>query len=120
MKNDFYELNVWKKARVLTNEVYDLSEKFPKHQQFGLTNQIQRAAVSVPSNIAEGTGRNTPKDTLQFLYIERGSLFEVETQLILAYDRKYISKQKLIQTSNTITECKKLLNGYINYHKKKI
>ena len=77
----YVELDVWIESRKLTNEIYSLSKSFPKEEVYGLTSQIRRSAVSVPSNIAEGIGRNHTKDSLQFFYISRGSLYEMETQL---------------------------------------
>jgi four helix bundle protein len=82
----YIELNVWIYARKLVNIVYALTKLFPKEEQFGLTNQMRRCAVSIPSNIAEGCGHNHKKDGLQFFYISRGSLYELETQLYLSND----------------------------------
>ena len=77
----YTDLDVWKKSRELVKEIYVLTKAFPKDEMYGLSSQIKRSAVSVPSNIAEGYGRNHTKDTLQFLFIARGSLYELETQL---------------------------------------
>ncbi|MFO0488006.1 MAG: four helix bundle protein, partial [Cyclobacteriaceae bacterium] len=79
-------MEVWKQAKDLVRQIYELSKSFPKEEQFGLTNQLRRAAVSIPSNIAEGCGRNHFKDSIQLFYIARGSLYEVETQVLIAYD----------------------------------
>lgn len=86
---------------------------------FGLTSQIRKCAVSVPSNIAEGYGRNTSKETIHFLFIARGSLYELETQLYLSYDQNYIEKEEFENILLQITLCKKLINGCINYYKNK-
>ncbi len=75
----YTNLDVWKKSRSLVNSIYKLTEKYPKNELYGLTNQIRRCAVSIPSNIAEGCGRNYSKDSIQFFYIARGSLYELET-----------------------------------------
>jgi four helix bundle protein len=75
----YKQLEAWKKSMLLVKEVYILTKLFPKEEQYVLASQIKRAAVSVPSNIAEGSGRNYKKDTIQFLHIARGSLYEVET-----------------------------------------
>lgn len=85
-----------------------------------MTLQIRRAVVSVPSNIAEGIGRNHTKETLQFLYISRGSLFEIETQLILALDQQFIEQSQFDSITEQIENCKRLINGFINYHQKKL
>lgn len=114
----YTELDVWVEARKLVSDVYLLTKKFPKDELYGIVSQIRRCAVSVPSNIAEGLGRRTAKDTTQFLYISRGSLYELETQLYLCYDQNYISKNELEIIINQTEKCKKLLNGFINYYKK--
>ena len=85
---------------------------------YGLTSQIRRCAVSIPSNIAEGCGRRTSVDTIQFLYISRGSLYEMKTQLYLAQDQKYLNKENFNELKNQILKCKKPINGFIKYYKK--
>ncbi|HLV70023.1 MAG TPA: four helix bundle protein [Xanthomarina sp.] len=116
---DYTELEVWKYARGLMKSVYQLTENFPRAELYSLTSQINRSVVSVPSNIAEGKGRQSDKETIQFLYISKGSIFELETQLYLAYDLEYILQVQLNDVLNEITLCKKLLNGFINYFKNK-
>ena len=115
---DYSKLEVWAEARKLTNVIYEISKTFPKDEIFGLTNQMRRCAVSIPSNIAEGCGRQTTKDTMHFLHIARGSLFEVETQCYLAFDQKYLSEEEFISIFELVQSCKRLLNGFINYYKK--
>jgi len=88
----FQDLNIWKEAHSLTLEIYKITRKFPKSETFGLISQIQRAAVSVPANIAEGMGRNTTKELLSFTYNSRGSLYEVLYYLILSKDLGYLEK----------------------------
>ena len=114
----YNDLDVWKESRKLVKLVYDLTKQFPKEELYGLSNQIRRCAVSVPSNIAEGCGRNHTKDSIQFFYISRGSLFELETQLYLAFDQNYIDEEALKLSIENTTTCKKLLNGFINYYQK--
>ncbi|MEJ8755810.1 four helix bundle protein [Pontibacter sp. H259] len=116
---NFTDLDVWKKCRELANDIYTISKNFPKDELFGLTNQIRRAAVSVISNIAEGCGRQHSKDAIQFFYIARGSVFEVEAQIYIAFDQKYITEKDLNLILEKITSCKQLLNGFINYYKKR-
>jgi len=114
----YNELEVWKESRELVKLIYDLTKIFPKEEQYGLSSQIRRCAVSIPSNIAEGCGRNHSKDSVQFFYISRGSLFELETQLYLAFDQDYITDATLQAMIEKITVCKKLLNGFINYYQR--
>jgi four helix bundle protein len=116
--NSYRDLDVWKQSRLLVRSVYQLSKTFPKDEQFGLTNQLRRAAISVPSNIAEGSGRNHSKDSIQFFFIARGSLYEIETQLIISFDLEYISDTQLQEVLVQVTRCKKLINGFINYFQK--
>ena len=115
---DYTKLDVWFEARRLTNMIYEVSKQFPREEIYGLTNQIRRCAVSVPSNIAEGCGRQTSKDTINFLHISRGSLYELETQCFLALDQRYINEIQFNTAFELIQSCKRLLNGFINYYKK--
>ena len=116
----YTDLEVWQKSRELTNSIYTISKSFPERERFGLTNQMRRCAVSVPSNIAEGCGRSSFKETVHFLYIARGSLYELETQLYLSQDQKFISNDMSQELQDNVITCKKLLNGFINYYKSKI
>jgi four helix bundle protein len=90
----FRDLEVWKIAIEMTDMIYDTTTSFPKEEMYGLISQIRRSAVSVPSNIAEGSARNNTKEYIQFLFIARGSLAELETQLEIARRRKFISDEK--------------------------
>ncbi len=87
-------LIVWQKSRTLVKKIYDRTKIFPKEEQYGLTNQIRRAVVSIPSNIAEGYNRQSDKEFVRFLSIAKGSAAEVETQIILAQDLEYISAEE--------------------------
>jgi len=113
----YTDLGVWIEARKLTNAIYTITKTFPKEEIYGLTNQMRRCAVSVPSNIAEGCGRQTSKEKIYFLHIARGSLFELETQCYLALDQKYLNEIQFEEIIEMIL-CKRLLNGFINYYKK--
>jgi len=84
------ELDVWKESMLLAKEVYLLTKGFPKEELYGITSQIRRASVSVPSNIAEGAARSSDKEFIQFLYISLGSISELETQLLLSRDLGFI------------------------------
>ena len=114
----YKDLIVWQKAIELVLKTYEVTEKFPKEEIYGITNQMRRCVVSVPSNIAEGCGRQTSKDTIHFLYISRGSLYELETQWYLVLDQKFINENDFQNVMIQIEICKKLLNGFINYYKK--
>jgi len=116
----YTELEVWKKSRELVKEVYVLTKGFPPEEIYSLTSQLRRAVISIPSNIAEGVARSHYKETLQFLHIARGSVYEVETQIYLAFDLDYIDKNQLEITLKKIEESRKLLNGFINYYKNKM
>lgn len=115
-KKAYTDLDVWKEARILTNEIYNATKSFPKDEIFGLTSQMRRSAVSVPSNIAEGCGRNHPKDSIQFFFIARGSIYELETQLYISFDQKYIAESILRATLLKLEITRKLLNGFIKYY----
>jgi four helix bundle protein len=115
---EYTQLEVWIESRKLVNLIYILTKQFPKVEVYGIINQMRRASISVPSNIAEVIGRQTAKDTINFLHISRGSLFEIETQCYLSLDQKYISQSDFEIINNQIQSCKRLLNGFINYYKK--
>jgi len=114
MVRTFRELVVWQKALDLVKEIYRVTQEFPKEEIFGLTSQLRRAAVSVPSNIAEGQGRLTEKEFRQFLGNARGSLAEVETQIIISKDLDFINDQDFKNLSAMITEVGRVLNGLIS------
>lgn len=114
---EYIELEVWKEARALVNSVYRVSKTFPKDEMYGLTSQIRKCAISIPSNIAEGCGRRTSADTIQFLHIARGSLYELETQMYLATDQDYLTGEDFDLMLNQVIKCKKLINGFIKYYK---
>ena len=114
----YTELDVWKVARELTNTIYTITKDFPHLEVFGLSSQMRRCAVSVPSNIAEGCGRNTAPETIRFLHIARGSLYELETQCYLAFDQNYIQLDGLEEVLHQITKSKHMLNGFIRYYEK--
>ncbi|HEX7411479.1 MAG TPA: four helix bundle protein [Bacteroidales bacterium] len=116
----YTELEVWKKSRELVKDIYVMALEFPKEEIYSLTSQIRRAVISIPSNIAKGVARNHDKETHQFLYIARGSMYEVETQVYLADDLDYIDKNQLEVKLRKIEACRKLFQGFINYYKNKI
>lgn len=111
--NDFYyrKLNVYHQSKQLVADVYQLTKSFPPTEQYGLANQMQRAVISVPSNIAEGMGRFSLKERMHFLEIAYGSLMEVMCQLEVAEILEYISANDLRQYDEKITEISKMLIG---------
>jgi four helix bundle protein len=109
----FRTLKAWQKGYELTREVYRLTKKFPKEELYGLTSQLQRAAVSIPANIAEGYERNHRKEYLQFLYIAKGSLGEVETYLLLSKDLVYISGGEFSSINEMREDASRLVKGLI-------
>ena len=115
--HNFKELIVWQKARKIVKDIYLLTKKYPKEELFGLTQQIRRAAVSIPSNIAEGSGRGTNADFARFLDIANGSACEVETQLYLSLDLEYISQTEFDDVNNKLQDIEKLI---FNFKKKLI
>lgn len=108
MSKSHRDLIVWQKALSLVKATYQLTSSFPKQEIFGLTSQIRRAAVSVPSNIAEGYGRRSDGDFARFILISRGSLLELETQLLIAKDLGFGQKDKYIEVENLLIEVSKL------------
>jgi four helix bundle protein len=114
MGQSFRDLLVWQRAMELTEAVYRLTESFPRDEQYGLTNQSRRAAVSIPSNIAEGQGRGTPNEFRQFLTIARGSTCEVQTQLELARRLHFGSNQLIEAAESLASEVRKMLFGLLN------
>lgn len=105
----YKELMAWKLSMEIVKDIYQMTEKFPKHEQFGLTNQIRRSAVSIPSNIAEGAGKNTNGDFGRFLAIAMGSSNELETQLIIACELGYIERKEFKATENKLSRVRNML-----------
>jgi four helix bundle protein len=110
----YKNLEAWKKAMLLVKMVYDLTGSFPKEELYGLSSQAKRAAVSIPANIAEGCGRQYKKDTKQFLYIARASLYELETILNIAVMVNILAMEKLEILVPLIDENLRIINGLIN------
>jgi len=109
----YRDLIVWQKAMVLTRQVYEISKQFPSDERFGLTQQLRRSAVSVPSNIAEGSGRGTTLDYVRFLHMARGSLFEAQTQLELADTLGFTAETSLQSLLPLCNEIERMLNSLI-------
>ena len=109
---DFHNLLIWERSHQLTLDIYKVSRSFPKEELFGLTSQIRRAVSSVPTNIAEGCGRNSNKDFAHFLQIAIGSASEVEYELLLAHDLKYINKDEYERLANETVAIRKMIIKY--------
>jgi four helix bundle protein len=108
---NFREYDIWIDGMDLVNTIYNLVDKFPKMEKFALSSQITRSAVSIPSNIAEGASRSSEKDFARFLEIALGSAFELETQLIIACKRKYISEVNLDESVKKLISLQKRIYG---------
>ena len=115
-----HELKAWTQALQLVREIYAATSTFPPQEQFGLTAQLRRAAVSVPSNIAEGAARGTAKEFAQFLVIARASLSEIETQLIIPKDLGYLSPEKHDELADTADTTFALVGGLLRSVRKKL
>jgi len=115
---DYTDLLAWQTARATVRRVYETTRGFPAGERFGLTQQLRRSAVSVPSNIAEGYGRGSLRDYIRFLQMARGSLYEMQTQLILAEDLGFIASDTAQSLTEQTNECARLLQGLINALKK--
>jgi four helix bundle protein len=109
----YKDLDVWKLSIELVKEIYRITEKFPPSEIYGLTNQIRRAAVSIPSNIAEGQERNSAKEFRQFLAIALGSVAEIETQLIIAKEINYLTEAEVEPFMASIDRLRKMTRGLI-------
>ncbi len=107
------DLDVWKNSIELVTEVYRVTKLFPKEELYGLSNQIRRAAISIPSNIAEGAARNHEKEFIQFLYVALASGAEVETQLIISKNLNYIDSSQFKELSNRLNSIQKMIQGLI-------
>lgn len=110
----FTDLNAWKESHKLVVSIYKVTTDFPQAEQFGLTNQIRRASVSITSNIAEGFGRRSSKDRVHFYDMARASLAEVQSQLLVSRDVGYMSSEMFNEIANHSVECHKVLTGLIN------
>ena len=109
----FRKLKVWEKAHKLVMTIYKESKRFPDDEKYGLTSQIRRASASIPTNIAEGSGRNSNPDFARFLAIAMGSASEVEYQIILAHDLGYITDGTSDSLESSLLEVKRMLNSLI-------
>ena len=111
LEYSFQKLNVWQEAKKLVVDVYHLLDEFPKFEKYALCDQIRRAVVSVPSNIAEGSGRMSLKEQIRFLEISYGSLMETYNQLLIAIDLTYITEESVEAIKPRIDSVAKMING---------
>jgi four helix bundle protein len=114
MGRSYRDLIAWQKAMKLVSKIYESTRHFPSEERFGLTNQLRRAAVSIPSNIAEGQARFSQREFHRFLSQARGSLVEVETQLLIAKELKYLSSTSANELLSSTDELGRILNGLIS------
>ena len=110
---DFKNLVIWQKAHLLTKDIYQTTLDFPKEEIYGLTSQIRRACISIPSNIAEGCGREGNAELARFLQISLGSTKEVEYHLLLAHELKFLNDRNYEQLNNQVCEIRKMLISFI-------
>ncbi|UQD56751.1 four helix bundle protein [Flavobacterium sp. K5-23] len=108
----FKELEIWKKSRLFCALIYKVTLSFPNEEKFGLTNQLRRASISIPSNIAEGSSRQSNKDFARFLEIAIGSAYEVETQILISSDLGFINQENLIELTNILEEIIKMTSRF--------
>ncbi len=116
----FKDLDVWKKSMALVTRIYLLTKSLPKDEMYGLTSQMRRAAVSIPSNIAEGRGKRSTKDFLRYLNIAYGSSAELETQMLIAENLGYIDAKNAQPIQDQIAEVNRMLNGMMQGLEKKL
>ena len=111
------DLDVWKKSIDFVTQLYKVTDVFPKEEIYGLTNQLRRAAVSIPSNIAEGSARKSNKEFIQFLHIALGSCVEIETQLIISNNLEFMNDESFLELDKERDEIGRMLFGLIRYRK---
>jgi len=110
---DFHNLNVWKKSHLVTLKIYKITKSFPKSETFGIVSQLRRAIASIPTNIAEGTGRGSDKDFARFIQIALGSASESEYLLFLSLDLEYLNSTEYDELHKDIEEIKKMLTSLL-------
>lgn len=110
MKHNFREMSIWKESMKIVKSIYELSANLPVEEKFGLRSQIQRSAVSIPSNIAEGSGRISDKELIHFLNISLSSSYELETQIILIENLYHLKNEKILDDLNRL---QKMIGGFI-------
>lgn len=117
--HNFKELKIWQESREFCKPIYEITKQFPDTEKFGLTNQIRRAVVSVPSNIAEGSGRSSDKEFSKFINYSIGSSYELETQLLIAFDMGFLTESNLNFLLEGLIKIQKMLNKFNEHLKNK-
>lgn len=112
--HNFRKLDIWKKGMELTSMTYRLTKGFPANEQYGLTNQMTRSAVSIPSNIAEGSSKSSDKEFNRYLEHSLGSAFELETQLLVAMQENYLTEKAYSDFHTKLTDLQKMISGFKN------
>ena len=113
-RHNFKKLKIWQDSIVLVSDSYKLTKMFPDFEKFNLISQMNRCAVSIPSNIAEGSSKSTNRHFKQYLESSLGSAFEWETQLIVSYNEKYLDKSKFDELENKVLQIQKMLGSFID------
>ena len=111
------DLNVWQESIAFVTLIYEKTKSFPKDELFSLTSQIRRCAISIPSNIAEGAARESNKEFIRFLFISQGSISELDTQLLIANNLKFLSKEDYVLLTDKLISIRKMLAGLIKFRK---
>ena len=117
MKHNFKNLDIWKRSRIFVKEIYLITKNFPHDERYGLTSQIRRAAISIPSNIAEGCGRSTNPQLIHFLDIAIASTCEVETQLYLSFDLAYIDQTGIERLTDEASQIRRMTIRFQNNYR---
>lgn len=113
-RHDFKKMKIWQDSMEITKKIYTLTSDFPKYEQYGLIQQMRKAAVSIPSNIAEGCGRGSDAQLAHFLDIAQGSAFELETQLYLSGQLNFLDQEKMNILVTKLTTLEKMIDGFKN------
>jgi len=118
--NNFRKLKIWKRSINLATDVYEITKQFPRSELYGITSQVRRSVVSISSNIAEGAGRQSQKEFIQFLNIAKGSCYELETQLLISKNLKYISEESYLALESELIKIEKMIYALIKKVKNKL
>lgn len=118
--NNFRKLKIWKRSISLATDVYEVTKQFPKSELYGITSQVRRSVVSISSNIAEGAGRQSQKEFIQFLNIAKGSCYELETQLLISKNLNYTNEESYLALESELIKIEKMIYALIKKIKNKL